>query len=233
MFPFYALHSAHPRNPALAAAGATTPPDSPATHKHALVRRSLEAARSRMLALSNTTTSAGPTYSPGQQVLLNADNIKTNRACKKLDDRFMGLFTIDKVLGTHNVRLAMPGSSIHPMFHINRVKPYLPPESFPGCPELPRPPPVVNSKYVVSKILNSRIQRGKALYFVEWDGWGLQDRQWVAASDFDHNDEVMLSFARNNPTLPVHGPRGQVLLHSSDSKPVRKLRRLKSSIDSQ
>jgi hypothetical protein len=43
----------------------------------------------------------------GDEVWLNAENVKTERPAKKLDDKFKGPFPVTEV-GTHTVKLKLP-----------------------------------------------------------------------------------------------------------------------------
>ncbi len=52
-------------------------------------------------------------------------------------------------------------------------------------------------------IVDSRRLRRKLEYFVRWKGYGNEDMQWVSASDFDHDDSLVLVFSRLHPTKPV------------------------------
>jgi len=56
--------------------------------------------------------------------------------------------------------------------------------------------------YEVDETVDSRRLRRKLEYFVRWKGYG-NDMQWVSASDFDHDDSLVLVFSRLHPTKPV------------------------------
>ena len=89
--------------------------------------------------------------------------------------------------------------------HVDRLIPYTSPDGSAGHPCLSCPPPhTANSvKYEVDKIVNSRQHCQKLHYFVQWKGYANEDMQWVAASDFHHNDSLVLDFARRHPTKTV------------------------------
>ncbi|SCV73508.1 BQ2448_7434 [Microbotryum intermedium] len=56
--------------------------------------------------------------------------------------------------------------------------------------------------FVVEKILDSRVCHGSLQYFVDWTSYGPQDGEWVAASNFDDNDYLVLDFHRSKPRKP-------------------------------
>lgn len=203
--PFHVVYGFNPRDALAASAPAsdTVPDASLRVANLEAARRlatlSLHAARDRMEALSVVRTSTAPTIQVGDRVLLSSQHVATTRPIKKLDDKFIGPYTVTEQTGSHNFRLAIPGKNIHNVFHVDRLRPYVDPSTFPGRTPLARPPPVIASsnEYEVSRILDCRRKKGKAVkYFVEWKGYGSEDRQWVDAADFDEDDEVVLDFAR-------------------------------------
>jgi len=72
-----------------------------------------------------------PIFKVGDRVLLNAQNIKTQRPAKKLDKKYYGPFLVERQVGTSGLayRLALPKSwRIHPTFHVSLLEPYREPE---------------------------------------------------------------------------------------------------------
>ena len=169
-----------------------------------------------MTKAANALRSPTPTFQVNDWVLLRSDNVATTRPSKKLDDKNIGPFRITHVLGSHNYRLDMKDRRTNPSFHVDRLITYSSPETYSGRPRLSRPPPDIQNPehYEVSEIVDSRRFRKKLQFFVRWEGYGNEDMQWVNASDFDHDDDVVLAFARRNLDKPVPYATRQTLMVS-------------------
>ena len=137
-----------------------------------------------------------PEFKVGDFVRLKRFHISTTRPSEKLDHIFLGPFKILEAVGTRAYRLKLPASmKIHPVFHVSLLEPYYP--NTLASRQVPRPPtPEVNAEgeeeWVFSEILKSRfVGRKKTLqYFVDWTGFGPEDRSWVSSSDFEDDDQV-------------------------------------------
>ncbi|SCZ98155.1 BZ3500_MvSof-1268-A1-R1_Chr3-3g06618 [Microbotryum saponariae] len=93
---------------------------------------------------------------------------------------------------------------IHPVFHVSLLEPYRP-NTLPSRQQpVPPPPDLIDGQeaFVVERILDSRVRHGSLQYFVDWTGYGPQDREWVDASDFDDDDALVLDFHRSKPRKP-------------------------------
>ena len=85
---------------------------------------------------------AAPAFQPGDQVWLNAKNIRTSRPSRKLDNKRLGPFTVDTAVGTHAYRLLLPDTmKVHPVFHVSLLDPARD-DPLPGQ-QIPPPPPVI------------------------------------------------------------------------------------------
>ena len=74
-----------------------------------------------------------PELKEGDRVYLLRKNIKTKRPSNKLDYKKLGLFKIDKKIGSVNYKLKLPKTmEIHPIFHISLLEP-----APPGAPVVP------------------------------------------------------------------------------------------------
>ena len=186
---------------------------------HALVRRCQRiwtAARNTLLRSGERMKTAAdrrrrpaPPYHPGQKVWLSTRDLPLHVASKKLAPRFVGPYSVSKVIGPSAVRLRLPRSlRVHPTFHVSRVKPVKESSMVPATPP-PPPPRVVDGGpvYTVKSLLAVR-NRGRGRQFlVDWEGYGPEERSWVPKS-FIMDPDLITDFYARHPDLP--GPSGAV-----------------------
>jgi len=153
---------------------------------------------------ANRSRRPGPIYRVGDMVMLDSRNIrrriKKNGRSAKLYPRFLGPFKIIRAEPrTSNYKLELlpkvDFTSIHPNFHSNLLRPYIPndPEQFPRR-EPPRPGPVIpddpeGAQYTVERLLDHRPQRNPREYLVRWEGWDESYDEWVNKKDI-HRDLI-------------------------------------------
>ncbi|KAK3511404.1 hypothetical protein QTP70_007228 [Hemibagrus guttatus] len=131
-----------------------------------------------------------PAFRPGQKVWLSTRDIRLRLPCRKLSPRFIGPFTILKQInpGTYKLQLP-PGYCIHPTFHVSLLKPHYPsvsPSTEPGDGAAEPPLPFLlddGTTYEVKEILDSQRHGGQLEYLVDWEGYGPEERSWVARDD--------------------------------------------------
>lgn len=85
-----------------------------------------------------------PQYQEGQSVWLSAKSVLFQSTSKKLALRFIGPFTICKVVNPAAVKLALPARRIHPVFHVSQVKPCTPDPHQPAA-QAPPPPWLIDN----------------------------------------------------------------------------------------
>ncbi|KAG1939621.1 hypothetical protein F2P79_017000 [Pimephales promelas] len=109
-----------------------------------------------------------PIYVVGQKVWLSTWNIPLRTISNKLAPKFIGPFTVTKIISPVAVRLKLP-----PVYR-----------------RIPPPPRLVDveTTCLVNRILDSR-QRGHGFqYLVDWEGYCPEERNWVPARDIpDHS----------------------------------------------
>ena len=153
---------------------------------------------------ANRTRRPDPIYKVGDMAMLDSRNIrrriKKNGRSAKLYPRALGPFKIIRAEpDTSNYELELlpkvDFSSIHPNFHSNLLRPYIPndPEQFPKR-EPPRPGPIIpddpeGTQYTVERLLDHRPHGNPREYLVRWEGWDQSHDQWVNKKDI-HQDLI-------------------------------------------
>jgi len=87
-----------------------------------------------------------PVYVVGQKVWLSSRNIPLRSVCNKLAPKFIGPFTVTKILSPVTVRLKFPPAyrRIHPVFHVSKIKPVFHANI---NPPVPVPPPAASRRW--------------------------------------------------------------------------------------
>ncbi|SGY56118.1 BQ5605_C006g04108 [Microbotryum silenes-dioicae] len=208
--PFYVTRGYHPRLEVSLRDSFVT--DVPKYLQH--LRSVQETARKQILQaqetqarFANLKRKPSPPFKIGDQVLLNRKNIQTSRPSSKLDSHKLGPFRIQRIISPAAFKLELPASmKIHPVFHVSLLEPYQANSLASRCSNPPPPPEIINGEeeYQVEQILDSRNNRRsrRLEYFVDWTGYGPQDRQWVSAADFDDDDSLVIEFHTRHPHKP-------------------------------
>lgn len=113
------------------------------------------------------------TFQEGERIWLRTTNIRTRRACKKLDRKKIGPFLITKAISTQAYRLDLPNTmAIHNVFHVSLLEPFKP--SLAGQADQAPEPVIVDGEieHEVQTIVNSHRQRNTFCYRVRWVGYG-------------------------------------------------------------
>uniref|UniRef100_A0A8C7WTN4 Chromo domain-containing protein n=1 Tax=Oryzias sinensis TaxID=183150 RepID=A0A8C7WTN4_9TELE len=128
---------------------------------------------------------------------------------RKLQPRYIGPYTISKVINPVAVELELPRSlRIHPVFHVSKIKPARdsPLQPAPASPPGPR---IVDGDpvYTVKSLLASR-RVGRGLqYLVYWEWYGPADRQWIPGR-YIVDPSLISRFHRDYPDQPRPRPSG-------------------------
>ncbi len=150
------------------------------------VRSALCRSRARTRRAVNRHRVKAPRYVCGQKVWLSTQNLPLQVSSRKLMPRFIGPFSIVKVLSPVAVKLRLSHQlrRVHPVFHVSCIKPVIR--------ILSRPPPALDegsSIYRVRRLLDVRPRGGATSFW--WIGRGTVLRRgggsrpgtsWIARS---------------------------------------------------
>uniref|UniRef100_A0A8C6KZA5 Integrase catalytic domain-containing protein n=1 Tax=Nothobranchius furzeri TaxID=105023 RepID=A0A8C6KZA5_NOTFU len=175
----------------------------------------------------------GPSYVPGDKVWVSTAGLCLRAGSKKLAPRFLGPYTVQKVINPVSYQLRLPATlRIHPTFHTSLLKPFV--ESSLLLPLAPATPPAHfldgEPIYTIQHVLDA-CRRGRGWqYLVDWADYGPEERSWELArsildpsliSDFwDRRGRPGTLGAVPGPGGPV---RAQVPKPASFIKPVSTL----------
>src|SRR5258708_30873252 len=91
-------------------------------------KAALKHAMDEMAQYYDRQRSPTPAYKVGAKVWLNAQNYMTTHPTKKLDDKWLGPFVIEKVISPATIKLCLSPckQGIHPVISVSNVCPYHP-----------------------------------------------------------------------------------------------------------
>jgi len=148
-------------------------------------------------------------FEVGEEVMLSTQNFVQEsmklRPSRKLTERFIGPFKINKMVSPVAAHLQLPESmKIHPVFHISLLKRFNKRPEHLNQPEDSPPPPIFiqdHEEYEVEKILDKKeTRRGRGLavrYLVQWKGYPLSDATWEPLSNLGNAKEAIEDYERS------------------------------------
>ncbi|KAI2653690.1 Transposon Ty3-G Gag-Pol polyprotein [Labeo rohita] len=121
---------------------------------------------------------------PGQKVWLCTRDIRLRLPCRKLTHRYIGPFPILRQVNDVTYQVQLPSQyRVTPTYHVSLLKLYTDPV-FPSSPR----------------------SRGKLEYLVDWEGFSVEERSWVAREDV-LDPSLLVEFHQTHPDHPI--PRGR------------------------
>lgn len=179
---------------------------------HEEVKASIQLAQEHHKRFYDRHVQESPNYAPKDKVWLTRAPLKTDRPSDKLDYKQIGPFEVIEKIGTSAYRLKLPFSmKIHPVFHVSRLNPVRL-DTIPGRQQPPPPPIVMDDgvkEFLVEKVLDSKLKRGKLYFKVSWVGYPIDEQSWEPAENLDNAPEKIEEFYQQYPEavrLPVSTP---------------------------
>ena len=167
-------------------------------------------AHSHILTQTNRSCSDALSYVIGDRVWLSTDNLHLPRTSWKLSERWLGPYSITKLVGTNTVKLRLPHSMhIHPVVNISCVKPYH--NCLPGQPVSAPSPSIVmedhEEEYEVEFVVDSWYKGKHLEYLVHWKGWSETDCTWEPVSNLGNATVAVHDFHASHPSAlcRLHG----------------------------
>jgi len=164
-------------------------------------------AQEDMMRYYNRRRSPAPVFKPGDQVYLDASDIRTTRPSPKLSHCRLGPFEIERQVGPLAYRLKLPHGlrQLHPVFNMVKLS-TTPDDLIPGRePQAPLPPIVVNGEpeWEVEEVLDSRWHRRRFQFLIKWKGFSREHNSWEVASDVKAPD-LVAEYYQRHPVAPRH-----------------------------
>ena len=131
-------------------------------------------------------------YKLGDKVWVSTQNFRMQKGkTKKFANKFEGPFTIEQVVSSTAYKLDLKGVlKVHPVFHVQHLKPYKTSEMHPDIEDGPTAAKEDyeddNSPMLIDKIVNSKKIKGKTYYRIRWQGLDASEDTWEPPSALRH-----------------------------------------------
>ena len=139
-------------------------------------------------------------FQKGQQVWLEAKNLRFLTDHKKLAMKRQGPFEIIEVLGPLTYKLKLPNQwRIHPVFHASLLTPYR--ENSTHGPNFTLPPPDLidgEEEFEVEAIIGHRKRWGNMQFLIKWKGYPTSENSWEPERNLENADELLRTYKRTH-----------------------------------
>ena len=142
----------------------------------------------------------------GDQVWLKANHYSTNWPAKKLDHKWLGPFSIVKVISRAVVKLLLSPreKGVHPMVSVTNIC-LQPPDKILEHPQPSLPGPTLvhgQEEYEVEQVLDSNFICRRLYYYVKWEGYPNSENSWIPIENIEHAPQLLLNFHHSHPLAP-------------------------------
>jgi len=170
-------------------------------------KSAIRKAQEDMTRYYNRRRSPVPVFQPGDQIYLDASDIKITCPSLKLSHRRLGPFEIEHQVGPLAYRLKLPHRlrQLHPVFNMVKLSAApddLIPERKPRAP----PPPIVidgEPEWEIEEVLDSHWHRRRFQFLIKWKGFSREHNSWEVTSDVKAPD-LVAEYYRKHPATPRH-----------------------------
>ena len=141
-------------------------------------------------------------FAVGDLVLLSTQNLRLKGILHKLQWKFCGPYKILEKIGTQAYRLKLPDTwRIHLVFHVSLLKPWRPSvvQQVPGEVELEDAdqPQYFDVEKILRWRWNSKTRRQQREFLVLWQGYLVEEAEWIPASYFSDQDALRADIEAN------------------------------------
>ena len=157
--------------------------------------------------VKNRITNPLPSFQKGDEVWLEAKNLRTTHPTAKLAPKRYGPFPIEEMLGPVTAKLRLPPQwKIHPVFHVSLLTPYR--TTVENGKKYDKPPAEIvegEAEFEAEAIVDARWvgdKRPKFQYYVKWKGYPDSDNTWEPPTNLTHTAELLLEFHQRHPDKP-------------------------------
>ena len=134
-------------------------------------------------------------FAVGDLVLLSTQNLRFKGILHKLQWKFCGPYKVLEKIGAQAYHLQLPDTwRVHPMFHVSLLKHWRPStmQQVPGEVEFDDAdaPQYFNIEKILRWWWNSKTQRWRREFLVLWQGYPIEEAEWIPASYFSDQDAL-------------------------------------------
>ena len=159
--------------------------------------------QAKQVVAANCHCKKSPAYKIDDMVWFSTRNIKINRPSKKLDHKMISPYKVKELVGSSYRLELLHTIKIHNIFYPNLLQKAANNLLSGQRNNLP-PLTVVDNKkeWEVDNILDAKCGRDKKVIFrVKWKRYD-DDRTWYDAANFDHAQNIVDDFYKQNPIKP-------------------------------